>query len=79
MAIPIGIEGRILNSDHSLHVVLVHDDNSNSEGLLILELWTDSDGPNPRGAFDSWVESIPALEPFFKESGWAVRWNGNPP
>lgn len=74
MAIPIGIEGRISNSEHHLHVVLVQDDTSNSGGFLIFESWAGSNGPNPSGAFDNWVESIFALEQFFEESGWVVQW-----
>ena len=74
MAIPIGIEGYISNSEYHSHVVVVQDDTDNTGGFLIFESWAGSSGPNPSGAFDSWVESISALEQFFAESGWVIQW-----
>ena len=75
MSIPIGIEGRIENSEHPSHVVLVQNDIVNTGGFLVLESWAGSNGPNENGAFDSWVENIAALEQFFTESGWVIQWN----
>ena len=74
MAIPIGIEGHIKNSERPFHVVLVRDDTANTGGFLIFESWAGSKGLNQNGAFDNWVESNTALEQFFTESGWVVQW-----
>jgi hypothetical protein len=50
------------------------DDRKATGGFLIYEWWTESNGPNHKGAFDSWVESEAALERFIVESGWVVQW-----
>jgi hypothetical protein len=73
--IPIGVIGRILNSDHEAHMVRVDDDASNTGGFLINQWWTDSNGPNPDNAFDDWVENRLALEAYFSELHWEIRWS----
>jgi hypothetical protein len=72
--VPIGVEGQILNSDRAGHVVTVADDNVNTGGFLVVERWPGSNGPNAKGAFDSWVQSEADLEKFFAEAGWKVAW-----
>lgn len=75
IGIPIGVEGRIENSGHAGHRVLVLDDQENSGGFLILEWWAGSAGPGANGAFDAWVENSASLTGFFSESGWDVQWD----
>ncbi len=74
MAIPIGIEGQITNSEHHSHVVVVQEETDQAGGFFILESWAGSNGPNPGGAFDSWVNDSSGLEQFFAEAGWVVQW-----
>jgi len=79
MTVPIETEGRITNSKHASHRVLVKDDSENSGGFLIFEWWEGADGPNDNSAFDSWVASAVELEEFFRESEWQVEWLSNIP
>lgn len=48
--------------------VRVQDDIANTGGFLILTRHLDE-------GYDNWVESYRDLAPFFKESGWAVKWD----
>jgi hypothetical protein len=75
MSIPIGISGRVTNSDRDEHFVRVEDDTSNTGGFLIFEQWRGSAGPNANGSFDSWVEDRQTLERLFKDAGWQVQWS----
>lgn len=74
MSIPVGIEGKIRNSEHSDHRVIVQSDADATGGLLIYEWWSDSAGPNEHSGFDGWVEDNVALEKYFAEAGWQVDW-----
>lgn len=74
MTIPLNVEGRIVNAAREGHFVRVEDDRVNTGGFLIYEWWSGSDGPNDKGAFDSWVESKETLSRFFAESEWTVQW-----
>lgn len=74
MNIPLGAEGRVLNSSLSGHVVRVEDDSGNTGGFLVYERWDGSDGPNANGEFDDWVENEASLERYFAEAGWEVEW-----
>ncbi len=76
MNIPIGIDGCIVNGPGVGHFVRVEDDRASTGGFLIFEWWEGADGPNAKGAFDVWVESESALEGFFEESKWLVKWAG---
>ena len=67
-------EGRVLNSEHSNHVVRVVDDRPRTGGFLIFERWDTSNGPSANGEFDSWVEDEASVNLFFVESGWQVHW-----
>ncbi len=71
---PVGVEGEILNSDRTGHIVTVADDNVNTGGFLIFERWSGSNGPNAKGAFDSWVQTEADVGKFFAEAGWMVAW-----
>ena len=55
MHIPIDTTGDIVNSPRPEHQVRVVDDAENTDGYLVCEWWLESDGPNPNGAFDSWL------------------------
>jgi hypothetical protein len=74
MRIPLETVGVIRNSDKADHRVLVSDDAKNTGGLLIYEWWIGSNGPNPNGAFDSWVADQQELQHFFAEVAWDVAW-----
>lgn len=74
MNVPLGIEGRALNSQQSQHFVRVENDSLNTGGYLIYERWLDLNGPNALGTFDSWVESEAQLKQFFIEAVWEVAW-----
>lgn len=74
MTIPLGIDGCVVNSTHASHFVRVEDDRANTGGFLVYEWWNGADGPNEKGAFDAWVENENALESFFEESKWSVKW-----
>jgi hypothetical protein len=74
MSIPIGVEGKVVNSGRLSHRVLIQDDRTNTGGFLVLEWWDGSTGPNNNSAFDSWVESIDALDGFISESKWEIKW-----
>lgn len=65
-----------MGSPRSGHFVRVEHDGANTGGFLVFEWWDGSGGPNARGAFDAWVESESALEAFFEESKWSVKWVG---
>jgi len=69
-----GIEGRVLNSEHVGHVVRVESDESRAGGFLIFQRWAGSDGPNGSGEFDDWVENEELLRGYFSETGWKVQW-----
>lgn len=73
-AIPFGVPGKVVNSEHPNMPVRVEDDSHQSGGILIYTWWDGSNGPNKNGAFDDWVESPGDLEQFFAEAGWTVRW-----
>jgi hypothetical protein len=74
MTIPLNVEGRIVNAACEGHFVRVEDDRANTGGFFVYEWWSGSDGPNDKGAFDSWVESEETLNRFFAESEWTVQW-----
>jgi hypothetical protein len=74
MTVSVGVQGHILNSNRSGHMVRVEDDRPGSGGYLIFERWRGSDGPNGSGEFDSWVSNEAALAAFFAEAGWHVEW-----
>ena len=74
MRIPVDITGDILNSPRAEHQVRVADDAENTGGYLVCEWWVESDGPNLKGAFDSWVERS-ELQRFFRDSAWQVKWH----
>ena len=76
--IPVGVVGRVLNSDHSGHMVRVDDDSANTGGFLLFERWDGSDGPNHGqcfgGWFDNWVANESELEDFFINADWQIHW-----
>ena len=74
MKIKIGTPGDVLNSGKPGHTVRIQDDRDNTGGFLVLERWQGSAGPNPEGAFDSWVESEADLQRFFAEAGYEIAW-----
>jgi len=73
--IQVGVVGSVLNGRHPDMKVEVIDDTNVTGGFLIFQWWPDSGGPNSHGAFDDWVESREALERYWQESGWLVRWD----
>jgi len=65
----IGKRGRIKNGKYEGHTIRIDDDSAKSGGYVIRS-WPDDTSPG----FDDWVESMEALEQFFKESGWDIEW-----
>jgi len=75
MSIPVNIEGKLRDSAHGDHRVIVRSDADATGGFLIYEWWTGSAGPNEHAAFDAWVEDEIALEAYFAEAGWQIDWD----
>lgn len=70
--IRIGKTGVVLAGDNMGWQVRVDDDSLNTGGFLIL---TSRDFSDPSAeAFDDRVEDEMALQGYFKESGWLVKW-----
>lgn len=62
----------VLAGDNIVWQVRVEDGSVNTGGFLILASRNFSD---PRvEAFDDWVEDEAALQEYFRESGWVVKW-----
>ena len=74
MNIPFAIDGRIVNTEHSGHVVRVEDDRAKSGGFFIHQRWLGCDGPDSDGGSDYWVEDEDSLTRYFAEAGWSVEW-----
>jgi hypothetical protein len=72
-SIPLGIYGRVINSDPpNMHVRVEHD--TKSTGGYFIFQWppgTDLTGPC---TFDDWVKSADDLQKYFLESGWQIMW-----
>jgi hypothetical protein len=66
--------GIIVNSEHLAHQIRVEHDAEKTSGYFIFEWWDGSDGTNPSGAFDSWVETLDDVSQFIAESGWNIHW-----
>ena len=75
MNVPLGSIGRVTNSTLPGHCVRVDDDHDNTGGFLIFEWWIGSNGPNERGAFDSWVETLAGVVAFIEASDWEIDWD----
>ncbi|MBW3084955.1 hypothetical protein KEM60_01146 [Austwickia sp. TVS 96-490-7B] len=67
----VGVLGRIVAGEDFGRFVEVVDDADTSGGFLIL---TYDNVDRPGDAYDSWVESIIDVEPYFAECGWEVEW-----
>ncbi len=72
--IHVGVVGTVLNGPHPEMKVQVVDDEADTGGFFVLQWWPGSGGLGPDGVFDDWVESREALEAYWRESGWQVRW-----
>jgi hypothetical protein len=73
--IPIGVQGRVMNTPQPGLTVRVENDSEDTGGFLIYQWWHGSQGPNQHGAFDDWVESVEGVEKFFAQKGWSVNWD----
>ncbi|WP_431835698.1 hypothetical protein [Cellulomonas sp. Y8] len=69
--IKVGMVGRVLAGEDAGRFVEVADDKSSSGGFLIL---TYDNVDRSGDAYDSWVESFPDVESYFRESRWVVEW-----
>lgn len=75
MTIPVGVRGKIRNSEHDGHIILVQDDKDATGGFLIYEWWIGSAGPNEHAAFDSWAKDETSIEAYIAEADWQVDWD----
>ncbi len=71
MEIKIDTIGKITSGDECGWYVKVLDDSENTGGFIVLT----SERIDFSNAFDSWVESLDALQSYFEESQWTVKWN----
>jgi hypothetical protein len=73
-SIPLGVPGRVKNSDPpNMHVLVEHDE-EDTGGFFIWQS-PPEDAPAAGGyRFDDWVESADALEKYFDQSGWKIEW-----
>lgn len=70
--IQVGKTGVVLSGDNIAWQVRVEDDSVNTGGFLIL---ASSNFADPSAeAFDDWVEDEAALQGYFRESGWVIKW-----
>lgn len=70
--IRLGKTGVIVAGENVGWQIRVDDDSANTGGFLIL---TSRDFADPSAeAFDGWVEDETALQGYFKESDWVVKW-----
>tara|TARA_R110001592_G_scaffold289387_1_gene558572 strand:- start:63 stop:290 length:228 start_codon:yes stop_codon:yes gene_type:complete len=70
--IRVGKTGVVLVGENVGWQVRIEDDSANTGGFLVL---TSRDFSDPSTeAFDDWVEDKVALQEYFKESGWVVKW-----
>lgn len=72
--IKIGVVGVVTNGEHPGMHTRIEDDSENTGGYLIYQWWEGSDGPNPQGAFDDWVETVSDLRKFLGRSEWVIEW-----
>jgi hypothetical protein len=72
--IQVGVVGAVLNGRHPDMKVQIVDDTTDTGEFFVLQWWPESGGLGPEGTFDDWVESRDALEAYWEESGWQVRW-----
>lgn len=69
-AIRIDYAGKILCGDEVGSFVKIVDDNENTGGYLIIT----SKNKSFEAAHDDWVEDMPSLEKYFRESNWSIDW-----
>ncbi|MBL3558394.1 hypothetical protein JK643_18565 [Marinobacter sp. JB05H06] len=71
--IRVGKIGVVLAGENIGWQIRVEDDSVNTGGYLVL---TSRDFTDPHAeAFDDWVEDEGALQEYFRESGWVVKWH----
>ena len=68
----IGEIGQIESGEYSGWQIEVVDDRDFSGGFFIL-INEDFNKPTAKG-HDDWVESMDALEKYFEEANWDIRW-----
>ena len=66
--------GLILEGEEKGCYVCVEEDHENTGGYLILTFNTLNPKDKTRIGFDSWVENIEALQSYFQESSWKIKW-----
>ena len=70
--IRVGRTGIVLAGENIGWQVRIEDDSVNTGGFLV---FTSRDFADPHvEAFDDWVEDKGALQEYFWESGWVVKW-----
>ena len=66
--------GLILEGEEKGWYVCVEKDRENTGGYLILTFNTLNIKDKNRIGFDSWVENFEALQSYFQESSWKIKW-----
>jgi hypothetical protein len=72
-SIPLGVQGRVTNSNPPNMHVLVEHDAKDTGGYFIYQWPPDTDASGPC-TFDDWVETAEDLQSYFEESGWDIVW-----
>ena len=73
--IPVGVHGRVTNSDPPGLNVMVEDDHQRSGGFLVRTSPPEDNPARDGYRFDGWVESSDDLPQYFREAGWQVAWD----
>ena len=74
--IPLGIQGRVTNTDSPIMHVLVEHDPKDTGGYFIYKWPPNADTSGPC-TFDDWVETAEDLQLYFEESGWDIIWKSS--
>lgn len=68
--IKINTIGKVAEGEDVGAFVKIIDDSKETGGYIILI----SDNQSFDSAYDDWVENMPSLEHYFKESRWVIEW-----
>jgi hypothetical protein len=74
--IPLGVAGRVKNSDPPNTRILVERDEEDTGGFFIWQSPPEDNSVQGGYRFDDWVESADALQTYFHRSGWKIEWQG---
>jgi hypothetical protein len=72
-SIPLGVQGRVTNTEEAGMHVLVEHDAKDTGGYFVYQ-WPPDTDPSGPCTWDDWVESAHDLQRRFASSGWTVEW-----